>query len=72
MVPSGDFWRRCIVIQRSVGGGFDVDCDICQYVDWIDEEYMEDVIRAIKSEGWRIVKVDHKFMHACPACAPDK
>ena len=60
------------MIQRSVGGGFDADCDVCGFVDWIDAEYHKEVVAQLKYEGWRQIAVEGRLVQACPECVRER
>ena len=48
--------------------GYDVYCDPCGFSENIEAESWGELMRTMKSEGWRTVKEGEDWEHRCPSC----
>lgn len=58
-------------IHRDPPFFFDVECDECGAEDRIERETFHEVIDVMKSEGWKIRRINGEWEHHCSDCAED-
>lgn len=52
---------------------YNVSCDFCSYSEEFPDLYSFDDLRAeMKKKGWKNLKRDDEWKHACPVCAEQK